>query len=156
MKKNVIFLISIFTLWGCCKDKKIECIDGNKPVLPFVEKFAGFWCNEDVEYEYIFRKREQIDSLYPNCFFPGSTAFPLTDNEVVYFIFGKIAYHKQDTFITTIFKDTCANSVTYEINMVQRDTSLNEFPGVMPIFCTVENIPADYEVEIKYKYVPLP
>ena len=45
----------------------------------------------------------------------------------------------------------------YSISLIQRDTTvLSNGGAVKGIFCTVENIPADYEVEVKYKYVPLP
>lgn len=77
---------------------------------------------------------------------------------MLYIIFGKLSYHLQDTFETKILKDNCSKKVIYEINMIQKDTTRVSFypdGAIITNFCSVENIPADYQVEVKYKYVPL-
>jgi len=83
--------------------------------------------------------------------------FPINEDSVVYIAIGKFSTYYKDTFETTIVKDVCEKKMFYNINMIQRDTVvLSNGGAVKGIFCIVENIPADYEVEVKYKYVPLP
>jgi hypothetical protein len=72
---------------------------------------------------------------------------------------GKEFTHYSDTFQTRLLKDTCNKKLTYEISKIQRDTTKYCCPygitAVTSMFCSVENIPSDYKVEINYKYVPL-
>ncbi|MCO5280147.1 MAG: hypothetical protein M9931_03700 [Chitinophagales bacterium] len=96
------------------------------------------------------------DIILSYCTFSPPVAFPIDETDMVYIMVGKMAYHYRDTFYSKLFKDTCSKKLTYEVNMVQRDTVYNTFPGVVSMFCSIENIPADYQVEVKYKYVPLP
>jgi len=159
--KNVIYGVLLFGLGiflaGCCKDKDGECLDNAFSVKPFTERFYVFRCNNnDVEYSYVLRSREQIDSLQPVCFFTAPVAFPIDEIDMLYIALGKMSYHYSDTFKTNIIKDTCNKLVTYDVQMIQRDTTLFQFPGIISMYCAVENIPADYRVEVKYKYVPLP
>jgi hypothetical protein len=146
-------------LAGCCKDKKDLCVGNSVSVNPFVERFYIFWCNNnDAEYTYTFTKSEQIDSLQPDCFFTAPIAFPIDESSMRYFILGRISYHVKDTFQTTLLKDSCSKKLVYEVNMIQRDTAYyfaDQRGGVLSMFCSVENIPPDYQVEVKYKYVPL-
>ena len=139
---------------GCCKDKK-SCKGSAFQIHPFTERYAKFECQNNNEYTYIFRNSKQIDSLQPTCSFAVPVAFPIDETDMVYIMFGKTAYHYRDTFQTNLLKDTCNKTLTYEVNMVQQDTAFNTFPGVVSMFCSVQNIPADYKVEVKYKYVPL-
>ncbi|MFN8287799.1 MAG: hypothetical protein U0V74_13665 [Chitinophagales bacterium] len=101
------------------------------------------------------RKKAEIDSL-ADCTFSPPVPFPADETDFVYIMFGKMSYYRYDTFQTSLFKDTCSKKLTYQVNMIQRDTTHWQFPGVMSMFCEVENIPADYQVEVKYQYVPLP
>lgn len=151
----LLCILGIF-LAGCCKDKKDVCVGNPFDVKPFVEKYAKFECQNNDEFIYIFRSSKQIDSLQPTCFFSAPIAFPLDESNMVYFIVGKVSYHMQDTFKTNVLKDSCLKTLTYQVNMIQRDTTQWQFPGVQSMFCSVENIPPDYQVEVKYKYVPLP
>lgn len=161
MKSNQVltFSISLFLVLatGCCKDKNEEvCNPTPLVVQPFIEKRHVFQCNNSDEFTYIFRKKEQIDSLDPTCFFIGSVAFPVDETNMVYILLGRTSYHYRDTIsVTELFKDTCNKKMTYDVSMFQTDTTANTFPGRRTIFCSVENIPADYQVEVKYKYVPL-
>jgi hypothetical protein len=157
--RKIIFFITIIAIVvaGCRKNKK-ECIGDKFQIQPFLERFGKFSCgNNDEEYTYIFSKKVQIDSLSPNCSY-RQIAFPLEETDMRYIIMGKISYHIKDTFQTMIFKDTCLKTLTYEVNMIQRDTTKVSFyplGATISMFCSVENVPSDYEVEVKYKYVPL-
>lgn len=157
MKNIAIMLICLFVLAGCCKDKGKECVNGSVELAPFAEIFGGFYCNGNTEYQYVFRKKDEFSALLPNCFFPGGMFFPINEDSVVYIAIGKMSVYYKDTFETTIVKDSCGKRMIYNLAMIQRDTTLESNGGaVKSIFCTVENIPSDYEVEVKYKYVPLP
>jgi len=157
----VIFAVSIFliTLAGCCKDKNL-CKNEFLSIRPFIERFYIFWCNNnDVEYTYIFNNSQQIEDLRPTCFFIAPVAFPIDEKNMQYFLVGRLSYHQKDTFQTSLLKDTCSKTLVYDVSMIQRDTAYY-FPdrrgGILSMYCAVENIPADYKVEVKYKYVPLP
>lgn len=131
-------------------------MSGNFIVSPFVEAYYTFTCGGNLyEYQYIMRKKSQIDSL-TDCTFSPPVAFPVDETDFAYIMLGKMSYHYGDTFQTSLFKDTCLRKVVYDVSMVQRDTALLQFPGARSMFCAVENIPTDYTVEVKYKYVPLP
>ncbi|HRG88139.1 MAG TPA: hypothetical protein PLW44_03905 [Chitinophagales bacterium] len=156
MKKTVVILICLFVIAGCCKDKGEDCVKGSEELTAFAEIFGGFYCNGNTEYQYILRKKDEFTSLQPNCFFPGGMFFPINEDSVVYIAIGKMSTHRKDTFETTIVKDICNKKLVYNVSMIQNDTTLSNFPGPLHMFCIVENIPADYQVEIKYKYVPLP
>ncbi|OJV27192.1 MAG: hypothetical protein BGO32_04805 [Bacteroidetes bacterium 37-13] len=148
---------------GCKKDKcqkQNECKGTPYEISPFIERYGSIFCGvNDYEYTYIFRKRAQIDSI-SKCTFSPSPAFPIDESNMAYIMFGKLSYHYKDTLITNLVIDTCSKLLTYEVNMIQRDTTVLCCPYgisvVRTIFCSVENIPADYQVEVKYKYVPLP
>ncbi len=154
---KIIFFITIiaFAVVGCRKNKEV-CVGDAFGVNPFVERFFVFKCNNnDTEYTYTFTNREQIDSLKPVCFFTAPIAFPVDETDMLYIALGKMSYHYSDTFKTNIIKDKCSKRVTYDVQMIQRDTTPFQFPGIISMYCAVENIPADYQVEVKYKYVPL-
>jgi hypothetical protein len=159
MRNNFLYIlllcVGIFVGTGCCKDKK-SCKGGEFQIHPFIERYAKFECQNNNEYTYIFRNSKQIDSLQPTCSFAVPVAFPIDETNMIYFIIGKGSYHRRDTFNTSVVKDTCFKTLTYQVDMIQRDTATWEFPGgVQSMFCAVQNIPADYKVEVKYKYVPL-
>lgn len=155
-----LLLVSVvalfFLICGCCKDKNDTlCNSNDVPVKPFLEKYYVFTCGGNLyEYLYVMHRKSQIDSL-TDCTFSPPIAFPIDETDMVYIMYGKMSYYRYDTFQTTLLKDTCARKLVYQIDMLQRDTTHWQFPGVMSIFCSVENIPPDYEVEVKYKYVPL-
>lgn len=160
MKKvNSIVGVVILLLFssGCCKDKiDAVCKPENFRIEPFVEKRHIFQCNNSDEFTYIFRRKEQIDSLSPTCFMTGSVAFPVDETEMVYILLGRLSTHYRDTIsFTELLKDTCNKKLTYDVSMFQTDTTPNTFTGRRTIFCSVENIPSDYTVEVKYKYVPI-
>lgn len=161
MKNNSnFFLVGVILLLfvtGCCKHKSENiCNPTPLPVTPFVEKRHIFQCNNSDEFTYIFRTKEQIDSLDPTCFFIGSVPFPVNDANMLYIMAGRTSYHYRDTIsFTELLKDTCNKKLTYVVSMYQTDTTVNIIPGRRTIFCSVENIPADYQVEVKYKYVPI-
>lgn len=147
MSKRIIYTVLFFALSlfipGCCKDKK-ECVGNKFSIPPFVEKFGSFTCGGNLyEYEYIKRRKSEIDSL-TDCTFSPPIAFPIDETDMVYIMYGKMSYYRYDTFQTTLLKDTCARKLVYQIDMLQRDTTHWQFPGVMSMFCSVENIPADY------------
>ena len=158
----VIFLISIFliTLSSCCKEKNL-CKSKTNKIRPFSERFYYiFRCNNNnSEFTHIFNNSRQIEDLKPTCFFTTPIAFPIEETNMRYFLVGKLSYHQKDTFQTILLKDTCLKTIVYDVSMIQRDTAYY-FPdrrgGILDIYCSVENIPSDYTVEIKYKYVPLP
>ncbi len=160
MKPLTIFFISglIFIISGCCKHKPdIVCNPASLETQPFIQRFAVFSCgSNDYDYTYIARRKEQIDSLTA-CTFSPPVAFPIDETGMVYIMFGKMSYYYNDTFASThILKDTCSKKLVYEVNMVQRDTTLwSNGGGVLSMFCSVENVPADYQVEVKYKYIPI-
>ncbi|HRN95765.1 MAG TPA: hypothetical protein PL084_13665 [Chitinophagales bacterium] len=156
--KFTIYTLVCFFISACCKHKSENvCNPTPFSIQPFVEKRHIFQCNNSDEFTYIFRKKKQIDSLSPTCFFIGSVAFPTEDTNMVYLMIGRTSSHYKDTIsIAQLLIDTCNKHLIYNISMVQTDTTLNTFPGRRTIFCSVENIPADYQVEVKYKYVPLP
>lgn len=158
MRKSLILCTALLLILniGGCKDKDKTCKSGAFTVQPFLEKRHVFQCNNSEEFTYIFRKKEQIDSLNPTCFTTGSVAYPTDETNIVYILVGRASLHYRDTIsVTQLQKDTCNKKLTYEVDMIQRDTTHWQFPGVMSMFCSVENIPADYEVEVKYKYVPI-
>lgn len=157
MRKTIIIIATIcflIVLYSCKKD----CNNKTTPILPFIEKYGDFTCGGNLyEYEYIKRHKTQIDSL-TDCTFSPPMAFPLDETDMVYIMVGKLSYYSNDTFQTNLYKDTCAKKLTYELSMIQRDTiKVSFYPqGIARgMFCSIENIPADYEVEVKYKYVPL-
>ena len=159
MRKIIFFITIIAIVVAGCRKNKNECVGNAFGVNPFVERFYVFWCNnDDAEYTYIFTNKEQIDSLNPVCFFTAPIAFPIDEKNMRYFILGRLSYYERDTFQTSILKDSCSKKLVYEVNMIQRDTAYY-FPdqrgGILSMFCSVENVPSDYEVEVKYKYVPL-
>ena len=127
-------------------------------INPFTQRFGKFSCgSNDYEYTYIFNSSKQIDSLVPTCRL-RNTAFPIDETNMKYLILGRLSYYRGDTFQTNLLKDTCLKTLTYEVNMIQRDTTRPSFypqGGVRSMYCAVENIPSDYKVEMKYKYVPL-
>ena len=151
------FLILLLFMDSCCKHKGDNiCNSNNASINPFIEKYYVFTCGGNLyEYQYVMRKKSQIDSL-TDCTFSPPVAFPVDETNFVYIMLGKMSYYRYDTFQTALFKDTCLKKLVYQVDMIQRDTTHWQFPGVMSMFCSVENIPADYQVEIKYKYVPIP
>lgn len=150
------FLVFITSIVGCCKDKDM-CKDTSFEVQPFFQTTTKYQCNGNDEYTYIFRDKQQVDSLSPNCFAVGPIPYQVDDNEFVYIIIGRMSYHYNDTIgYTRLTKDSCSKKLTYEVEMIQKDTALwSNGGGILPVYCSVENIPADYEVEVKYKYVPI-
>jgi len=157
MKKAIAIFIVCLSIAGCCKNKNL-CTGDAFQVSPFTQTTTKYQCNGNSEYTYILKRKSDVDSLEPNCFSTGPIAFPTNDHEFVYIIMGRMSYYYDDTIgFTLLIKDSCQKKLTYEVNMIQRDTTLwSNGGGILPVFCSVENIPADYEVEIKYKYVPLP
>lgn len=158
--RNSFFLIvvALILIGGCCKEKD-TCKENKIMLNAFAERYYYFKCNNNDEYTFLFTKSSQIDSLQPTCFFLQPSAFPIDENGMRYILVGRLSYHNRDTFQTALSKDTCLKTVTYEVNMVQRDKAYS-FPdsigAIQSMYCAVENIPADYKVEVKYKYVPLP
>jgi len=153
----LLFLTTIILL--SCRKSKEECVDGKSSIQPFIEKVGSFTCGGNLyEYEYIKRNKSQIDSL-TDCTFSPPVAFPIDESDMVYIMVGKEFTHYGDTFQTQLWKDTCNKKLVYEVNKIQRDTTRYCCPygvtAVTSMFCSVENIPADYQVEVKYKYVPL-
>ena len=148
----------VLVIAGCCKDKEENiCKSNPMQIVPFIEKRSVFQCNNTNEYTYTLSKKEQIDSLQPTCFFVGSVPFPVDETNMFFLLIGRMSYYLKDTIsFTELKKDTCQKKLTYVVDMVQRDTVLlSNGGGIRSIFCVVENIPADYQVEIKYKYVPI-
>ncbi len=160
---SLLAVVLLFMLLiGCKKDKCVkqtECKTARYTISPFAERYGSIFCGgNDYEYTFILRKKEQIDSI-TECTFSPSPAFPIEDSNMVYIMFGKLSYHHKDTLNTTLFIDTCQKLLTYEVAMIQQDTTVLCCPYgisvVRSIFCSVENVPADYQVEVKYKYVPI-
>lgn len=158
---QIIFLglaTLLFFVSGCCKDKQ-SCKGEVFQVNPFVERYSKFECQNNNEYTYIFKSSSEIENLKPTCFFTSPIAFPINETNMRYFLVGRLSYHQKDTFQTLLLKDTCSKTLVYDVNMIQRDTAYY-FPdrrgGILDIYCAVEDVPADYKVEVKYKYVPLP
>ncbi|MBL7777585.1 MAG: hypothetical protein JNK66_04720 [Chitinophagales bacterium] len=149
-------IVAVATLLGsCCKDKA-HCASAPYYVDPFIEKYYTFTCGGNLyEYEYIMRRKSQIDSI-TDCTFSPPVAFPIDETDFVYIMIGKMSYFYGDTFQASLSKDTCLKKLIYDVSMIQRDTAQLQFPGTRSMFCAVENIPPDYQVEVKYKYVPLP
>jgi hypothetical protein len=162
MRVLTALLALLCLLFSSCKkdcDKNYDCKGVANEIAPFFERYGSVFCGtNDYEYTYILRTKEQIDSI-TQCTFSPSPAFPVDGSNMVYIMFGKFSYHHKDTLITDLSIDTCAKLLTYEVDMIQRDTTVLCCPYgitvVRSIFCSVENIPADYEVEVKYKYVPI-
>ncbi|OJV25458.1 MAG: hypothetical protein BGO32_00090 [Bacteroidetes bacterium 37-13] len=154
-----IAVLILVTAGGCQKEKCSRCNSTSFKVTPFIERYAKFECNSNDEYTYIFRRKAQIDSLEPNCYIINSIAFPLDETDMTYIIVGRLFEHYKDTFKTVLINDTCNKVLSYEVTGIQRDTIKYCCPygvnAVSSVFCSVENIPADYQVEVKYKYVPL-
>ncbi len=158
MKPNTIVMVAvIFFLSACCKHKQDDlCKQENHSTLPFVEKFNYVMCDDSSERLYVLTRKSQIDSLEPHCVIPFPIAYPVDETDMAYIIFGKMSYYRRDTFETALYKDTCNKKLTYDVKMIQRtDSSLGSFAWPLYMFCSVENIPADYTVEVKYKYVPI-
>ncbi|HWB64747.1 MAG TPA: hypothetical protein VG603_14625 [Chitinophagales bacterium] len=158
--KNMLILIgglSIILIAGCKHKTDTSCIPNTFSVNPFVERKSDFHCgSNNYDYTYIFRKKSEIDSLEPICSFSPPVPFPVDETDFVYIMFGKMSYFYKDSFQTILYKDTCLKKLTYDISMIQTHLdSLSNGGGVLSLFCSVENIPADYQVEVKYKYVPL-
>jgi hypothetical protein len=161
--RNILLLGVValsFLIDGCCKNKKdILCKSENIEIKPFLERYYVFTCGGNLyEYEYIMRRKSQIDSL-TDCTFSPPVPFPIDETDFVYIMVGRTFEFYKDTFQTSIWKDTCAKKLIYEVNRIQRDTSRYCCPygitAVSSMFCSVENIPPDYQVEVKYKYVPI-
>ncbi len=160
MKRMTIIIggICLLLVAGCCKHKNdTSCIANDTSILPFTEKRSNFHCgSNNYDYTYIYRKKSEIDSLEPVCSFSPPVPFPVDETDFVYIMFGKMSYFYKDSFQTALYKDTCLKKLTYDISMIQTHTdSLTNGGGVLSIFCSAENIPADYQVEVKYKYVPI-
>jgi hypothetical protein len=156
IKTGIVVVVLIIA--GCCKEKKENiCKSNPTQIAPFFEKRSVYQCNSTNEYTYILSKKEQIDSLHPTCFFIGSVPFPTDETNMAYVMVGRMSYYLKDTIsFTELKKDTCKHILTYEVKMVQRDTALlSNGGGIRSIFCSVENIPPDYQVEVKYRYVPI-
>jgi hypothetical protein len=151
----LVISLAIF-VFGCRKDKD-ECKPNIFQVFPFQEKIEVFDCNNDeTDYTYVFTKRDQIDSLNPICFFTAPIAFPTDEYGMRYILLGRFSSYFRDTLTSTLYKDTCNKVLYYDVKMIQRDTALwSNGGGLQHIFCSVSEIPADYQVEVKYKYVPL-
>lgn len=162
---NLFLVIALLCLLvsGCKKDKcekPPECEGSPYEISPFAERYGSIFCGgNDYEYTYIFRKKAQIDSI-TECTFSPSPAFPIDESNMVYIMFGKLSYHHKDTLATSLLLDTCSKLLTFEVDMIQRDTTVLCCPYgisvVRSMFCSAANIPADYQVEVKYRYVPLP
>ncbi|HRN95650.1 MAG TPA: hypothetical protein PL084_13080 [Chitinophagales bacterium] len=156
----IIVSLTATILTGCCKDKnKNTCKSESFSINPFVQRFGSFFCGgNDYEYTYIFRKKAEIDSLHSECSY-YNVAFSIDETNFAYIAVGRLSYHQKDTMLSNLYVDTCSRLLTYDVEMIQRDTTKVSFyplGATMSIFCSVENIPADYQVEVKYKYVPLP
>jgi len=156
---NLFFSLAIVLISGCCKHKT-DTVCNSTPiqVQPFIEKSGIFFCGgNDYEYTYTARKKAGIDSLTA-CNFSPPVAFPVDETDMAYIMLGRMSYHYMDTLVAAnITKDTCLKKLTYEVNMIQKDTALwSNGGGILNIFCEVENIPADYTIDIKYKYVLMP
>lgn len=159
---SVLAIVFLFLVTGCCKHKTDNvCKQSSIQLQPFVEKFGYFFCDSnDYEYTYVFTKKDQIDSLSPTCYMPWSVPYPVDETNMRYIILGRMSYHYRDSFaFTSLLVDTCNKKLVYEADMIQRDTAFYCCPygagGILSMFCSVENIPADYQVEVKYKYVPI-
>ena len=156
---QLFLLLLVMMITSSCRKNKEECVGDKFSIQPFVEKFGSFTCGGNLyEYEYIKRNRLQIDSL-EDCTFSPPIAFPVDESDMVYIMVGKEFTHYGDTFQTQLWKDTCDKKLIYEVNKIQRDTTRYCCPygvtAVTSMFCSVSEIPSDYQVEIKYKYVPL-
>lgn len=158
MKNTMIIFCELVLLLitGCCKHKTESVCNANQfQINALREKYGSFTCGGNLyEYQYIMRRQAEIDSLF-DCHFAPPVPFPVDETNMIYIMVGRMAYHYRDTFQTTLFKDTCNKILVCQLDMVQQDTAFNTFPGVVSIFSEVENIPADYQVEVKYKYVPI-
>lgn len=163
MRASFLCAVLLFLFVASCKKDKCvkqrECNGVAYEISPFTERYGSVFCgSNDYEYTYILRKKVQIDSI-SECTFTPSPAFPIDESNMVYIMFGKLSYHHKDTLTTSLLLDTCSKLLTYEVDMIQRDTTVLCCPYgisvVRSIFCSVENIPADYQVEVKYKYVPI-
>lgn len=162
MRKYLMFLgltSALLFVSGCCKEKN-SCKSVVFQTTPFVERANKYRCNNGAsEFTHIFSNSQQIEDLKPTCFFTAPIAFPIDETNMRYFLVGRLSYHQKDTFQTVLLKDTCLKTLVYDVSMIQRDTAYY-FPdrkgGILSMFCAVENIPSDYKVEVKYKYVPLP
>ncbi len=157
-KINLLAVAILFLVTGCCKHKKEDvCNPTSISVTPFVQKIEVFDCNNgETDYTFVFAKSSQIDSLHPTCYFTAPIAFPTDETNMRYFLLGRFSSHFHDTIISTLYIDSCARVLYYDVKMIQRDTALwSNGGGLQHIFCSVENIPADYQVEVKYKYVPI-
>lgn len=159
-KLNMLYIAILSLIAGCCKHRPDEnpCIANQFNIYAITERYSDFWCTGNNEYTYILRSKSQIDSL-SNCYFSPPAPFPVDETNMLYLMVGRMSYHYKDTFETFLYKDTCNRRLTYTVNMLQRDTAFNCCPygigAVSSMFCSVENIPADYQVEVKYKYVPI-
>jgi hypothetical protein len=156
---QLFFLFLIMMTLSSCRKNKEECVGDKFSIQPFVERYGVFYCGDnDSEFTHIARRKCQIDSL-TNCSFSPPVALPIDETNMVYIAFGKLSYHHKDTLTTIIMKDSCSKKLTYDISMIQRDTTTLCCPEgisvVRNIFCSVSEIPTDYQVEVKYKYVPL-
>jgi hypothetical protein len=159
MRIAIVFCSICFLLVaGCCKHKdENTCNSTQFHVSPFLERYGNFTCGGNLyEYQYVMQRKSQIDSLF-DCTFSPPVPFPVDETDFVYIMFGKMSYFYKDSFQTVLYKDTCLKKLTYDISLIQTHLdSLSNGGGVLSLFCSVENIPADYQVEVKYKYVPLP
>jgi len=157
MRTILIAITITIAFASCCKEKNGNICSSNQfQVMPFVERYGNFSCGGNLyEYQYVLRRESEIDSL-SDCFIAPPIPFPIDETDFVYIMIGKMAYHYRDTFETLLLKDTCNKKLVYQVDMIQQDTALNTFPGVVSMFCSAENIPSGYQVEVKYKYVPLP
>ena len=155
----LIFTVFITMFFSSCKKCKDECVSNKILTKPFIEKYYIFTCGGNTyEYEYVYRRKSQIDSL-TDCMFTSPVSFPIDESNFTYILVGRYGYYRNDTLHSVLYKDTCLKVLTYEISTIQRDTNRTSFyPQLVArsLFCAVENIPADYKVEVKYKYVPLP
>ena len=155
MKKLILLLLIVMSI-GSCKKDKVSCDNTQVQIQPFVETTTNYQCNGNNEYTYILRRQGQVDSLQPNCFATGPLAFPINDIDMVYIIVGRMSYYHNNILQTSLFRNSCAKKLIYNINMIQKtDTLESNGGGILSVFCEVDSIPADYDVEVNYKYVPL-
>src|SRR5690606_19710758 len=97
--KKLCFIITAFAIISGCKKDKV-CKDTLFSIQPFIEKYYTFTCGGNLyEYEYVKRKKAEIDSL-ADCDFSSPIAFPLEENNMVYIMVGKMSYYYNDTFQT--------------------------------------------------------
>lgn len=157
MRNSIIILYSIIvicTIGSCSKEK---CKDTNYRTEPFFQRSDKYECfTNNIPYTYIYWNKAQIDSANPHCHFFGPQIYPVDFPNNIYFAVGDTFFYNGDSITGEVYRDDCKKEITYNVKFVKGNGMLNDFPGIVAVYCIVENVTPDYKVVVNKELLNRP